>query len=79
MDPTTPTGTTNSSGSSSDSKEDTQMTDGEPDGNVIDPPDNTGGGGKAELDAPAADTAAIDPPSNDDKAAIDPPSNDGGS
>ena len=41
------------------------MTDRESDANVIDPPENTGGGGKAEADAPTDDAAAaIDPPEN---------------
>jgi len=45
------------------------MPDTERDESAIDPPDNSGGGGKAEMDSPADEAAA---------APIDPPSNDGG-
>jgi hypothetical protein len=34
------------------------------DTNIVDPPENTGGGGKVELDAPEETAAAVDPPSN---------------
>jgi hypothetical protein len=40
------------------------MSERESDANAIDPPENTGGGGKAEAEAPADDAAAIDPPEN---------------
>jgi hypothetical protein len=39
--------------------------DREKEENMIDPPENQGGGGSMNLDAPAEDKAAIDPPSND--------------
>jgi len=41
------------------------MTDREFDATAIDPPENTGGGGKAEAEAQTDDAAAaIDPPEN---------------
>jgi hypothetical protein len=40
------------------------MTDRDPDANMIDPPDNTGGGGKADADVTTDDVAPIDPPDN---------------
>lgn len=49
---------------SSDSKEDPKMSDRENEENMIDPPENQGGG-SMNLDSPAEDKAAIDPPSND--------------
>jgi hypothetical protein len=52
---------------SSNAKENTKMSERENE-QLIDPPENQGGGGKAELDG-AEESAA---------AAIDPPSNDGG-
>ncbi|PYS69143.1 MAG: hypothetical protein DMF69_17915 [Acidobacteria bacterium] len=64
-DSTKTTGTSNTSGKCSDTREDRKMSEKEFDENAIDPPSNDGGG-KAEPDA------------SEDKAAIDPPSNDGG-
>ena len=49
---------------SSDYKEDPKMSDRENEENMIDPPENQGGG-SMNLDSPAEDKAAIDPPSND--------------
>jgi hypothetical protein len=57
-------GNSNSRENSSDSKEDPTMSDRENEENMIDPPENQGGG-SMNLDSPAEDKAAIDPPSND--------------
>jgi hypothetical protein len=48
----------------SNSKENTKMSERENE-QLIDPPENQGGGGKAELDGAEESAAAIDPPSND--------------
>lgn len=46
---------------------------------AIDPPDNTGGGGRAVLDPMDAEATAIDPPDNTGGGTkIDPPDNTGG-
>jgi len=57
-------------GKRSDSKEDSKMPDRdrENDENFVDPPENQGGGGKAEeldLDSTEGDSRTVDPPSND--------------
>jgi hypothetical protein len=62
--------TSDTTGNSSDSKEDTKMSDRESDtenDELIDPPENQGGGGEGmNMDSPAEEAAAkIDPPSND--------------
>lgn len=41
------------------------MSDTEKDEQMVDPPENQGGGGKAEMDSTEAEAAAVDPPSND--------------
>ena len=61
-------GNPNPIGKSSDSKEDSKMPDRENDENFVDPPENQGGGGKAEemdLDGTEGGSRAVDPPSND--------------
>lgn len=59
------TGKIDSGDKRSDSKENFKMSERENEEQMIDPPENQGGGGKAEMDSPAEESAAIDPPSND--------------
>ena len=41
------------------------MSDSTKDEELVDPPDNQGGGGKAGADSPEDEAVAVDPPSND--------------